>query len=91
SAQAKLAGLVAHLAHARPGGEPKPAELLVRTPGADIMLDLPRTRITPTAEFLAWAGRELGPGGVEFEAKKPEMVKREAKPWERKRVPAGSD
>lgn len=91
SAQAKLAGLVAHLAQARPGGEPKPAELLVRTPGADIMLDLPRTRITPTAEFLAWAGRELGPGGVEFEAKKPEMVKREAKPWERKRVPAGGE
>ena len=91
SAQAKLDGLVAHLAQARPGGEPKPAELLVRTAGAEITLDLPRTRITPTAEFLAWAGRELGPGAVEFEAKKPEMVKREPKPWERKRVAAGSD
>jgi hypothetical protein len=40
---------------------------------------------------LAWAGRELGPGAVEFEAKKPEMVKREPKPWERKRVAAGGE
>jgi DNA polymerase-3 subunit alpha len=90
SARERLARVAAMLNQVRPTGEPKLVELVVRTEQAEVVLELPRVRLTPTPELIGAIVGELGPGGVEFEPRKVELVKREPKPWERKR-PSGGD
>jgi DNA polymerase-3 subunit alpha len=74
-----------------PGSEARPVEVVIKTQTAQVVLDLPRVRVVPTAEWLALVTGQLGPRGLELEGKKPEMVKREAKPWERRRSSGGED
>jgi DNA polymerase-3 subunit alpha len=87
----RLCGVLANPAAASPelapgpNATPRPAELVLRTEKAEIVLDLPKVRIAPTPAFVSLVLRELGHEGLQFDARKPEMIKREPKPWERKK------
>jgi len=91
TARDRLVSVAALLNQIKPTGEPKLVELIVRTEHADVILDLPKVRLTPTPELVARLTAHLGPGGVEFEPRKVELVKREAKPWERKRTQSSDE
>lgn len=68
-----------------------PAEIVVRTGAADVVLTSEKMRLVPSPDLIGHLTATLGDDGVEFDGEKPGIVKREPKPWERKKSFAGSD
>jgi len=66
-----------------------PLEIVITTEAADVLLDASRHRVFASAEVVASLGRVVGDANVQFWGGPPEMVKREAKPWERKKFSGG--
>ncbi len=90
----KAAGLIQVATKSVPrGGDVAivPAEIVVRTGAADVVLSSEKMRLAPTPELVGQLVAALGDDGVEFDGEKPSIVKREAKPWERKKFSGGDD
>ncbi|MBY0307540.1 MAG: hypothetical protein K2Q09_02250, partial [Phycisphaerales bacterium] len=68
-----------------------PAEIVVRTGAADVVLSSEKLRLVPTPELVVQLTAMLGDEGVEFDGEKPGIVRREPKPWERKKFSGGDD
>ncbi|MFT3683423.1 MAG: DNA polymerase III subunit alpha [Phycisphaerales bacterium] len=90
----KAAGLIQVASKSVPrGGDVAivPAEIVVRTGAADVILASEKLRLVPTPELVVQLTATLGDGGVEFDGERPGIVKREPKPWEKKKFSGGGD